>query len=138
MFVPSRPAIANVSGLPPAVIQTGGVACTGGGKIFTLISRPSPFIAVTGWPLHSVLIVSMPSAMIARRFSKLAGASTKSLACQPDANERPTRPPDRLSTTDQSSAQRIGFCNGRTTLPALIEIRSVTIATAALVTAGLG
>ena len=36
--------------------------------------------------------------------SKFSGASAKSLACQPEANDSPTRPLDRLSTTDQSSA----------------------------------
>ena len=47
--------------------------------------------------------------MISRRSSKFSGMSAKSFACQPDANERPTRPPERLSTTDHSSATRIGI-----------------------------
>ena len=64
--------------------------------------------------------------------------SAKSLACQPDANDRPTRPSDRLSTTAHSSATRIGLCSGSTTLPARIWTCSVTTATAALVTAGFG
>lgn len=50
----------------------------------------------------------------------------------------PTRPPDRLSTTDHSSATRIGSCSGRTTEPALILIRSVSRARTAASTAGLG
>ena len=41
-------------------------------------------------------------------------------------------------TIDQSSATRIGLWSGSTTLPALISMRSVTTATAALVTAGFG
>jgi len=138
MDAPMRPAIANVSGLPPAVIQIGGSGCTGGGNIETDTSRPSPLVAVTDSPRHRLRMVSMPLAISARRSAKLSGASTKSLACQPEANERPTRPLERLSTTDQSSAQRIGLCRGSTTLPARIWMRSVTIATAVLVMAAFG
>src|SRR6185369_13869577 len=125
-------------GLPPAVIQIGGDGWTGGGKILTLISRPSPLVAGTDSPRQSARIVSMPSAITARRFTKFSGARAKSLACQPEANESPIRPFDRLSTTDQSSAHRIGLWSGSTTLPARMLMRSVTIATAALVMAALG
>ena len=37
MLAPMRPAIVNVSGLPPAVIQIGGAGCTGGGNMRTEI-----------------------------------------------------------------------------------------------------
>ncbi len=80
----------------------------------------------------------MCRAITARRSAKSSGLNTKSLACQPEANDSPTRPPERLSTTAQSSATRIGSCSGNTTLPARICTRSVMVAMAALVTAGLG
>ena len=64
--------------------------------------------------------------------------SAKSLACQPEANESPTRPPERLSTTDHSSATRMGLCSGRTTEPARIWTFRVSTASAAPVTDGFG
>ncbi len=63
---------------------------------------------------------------------------TKSLGCQPEANETPTRPCEMLSTTAHSSATRIGWCSGSTQLPARICRRVVIAAIAALVTAGFG
>lgn len=80
----------------------------------------------------------MPSIISSRRFSYFSGAKTKSLACQPDATEMPTRPPDRLSTRDHSSATRTGWWSGSTTLPARMATRFVTVATAAPTTEGLG
>ena len=72
------------------------------------------------------------------RLAKAAGAMTKSLGCQPDANDTPTRPCEMLSTKAHSSATRIGWCSGSTQLPARIFSRVVMAAMAALVTAGLG
>src|SRR5690606_32566296 len=66
------------------------------------------------------------------------GASRKSSGCHPEAAAIATRPPERLSTTDHSSAIRTGWCSGTTTLPARIPIRSVTAAIAAASTDGLG
>ena len=67
MLAPIRPAISNVSGLPPAVIQIFGSRCTGGGNIVTSMSRPSPLRAGTDSPRHSARIVSMPAAIRSRR-----------------------------------------------------------------------
>jgi hypothetical protein len=65
------------------------------------------------------------------------GARRKSSGCHPEATETPTRPPDRLSTTDHSSATRTGWWRGgprfRPGSP-----REVMAATAAPTTAGLG
>src|SRR5262249_31191631 len=55
-----------------------------------------------------------------------------------DAKERPIRPFDMLSRTAQSSATRIGFRRGRTTLPALSFNRFVIAASAAVGSAGFG
>ena len=105
MLAPIRPAMVKVSGLPPAVIQIGGVGWTGGGKILTLISRPSPLVAGTDSPRHSAPDrLDAAAGITAWRLAKFSGARAKSLACQPEANDSPTRPFDRLSTTDHSSA----------------------------------
>ena len=49
-----------------------------------------------------------------------------------------TRPSERLSTNDHSSATRTGLCKGSTTDPARMPIRLVIIANAPAVTEGLG
>ena len=138
ILAPIRPAAANVPGVPLAVTQMGGSRWIGGGYILTWISRPSPLVACTASPRQSARTVSIPRAITSRRSWKLPGASAKSFACHPDANESPTRPPDRLSTTDHSSAQRIGLCRGKTTLPARIATRRVMTARAAPVSDGFG
>ena len=125
--------------MPALVIQTGSSGCTGAGKIAHRPLLADPVGNSTCSPRHSRRTVSIVSTitLAARRRSSPA-ASTKSVACQPDANETPTRPLDRLSTTDHSSAMRTGWCSGATTLPARTPTRSVTAATAAPVTAGFG
>ena len=60
-LAPIRPAMANVSGLPLAVIQMGGSCCTGRGKMRTSMSLPSPLFAGTASPRHSLRIVSNPA-----------------------------------------------------------------------------
>ena len=70
--------------------------------------------------------------------AKSSGLMTKSSGIHPEANERPTRPPERLSTTDHSSAIRIAECSGATTLPDRICKCFVIIARAAPVTEGFG
>ena len=80
----------------------------------------------------------MPSNMACLAFLKFSGRSTKSLGCQPDATEMPTRPLERLSTMLQASATRIGCSSGMTTEPARTLTFWVIAATAALVTAGWG
>src|SRR6266481_6121975 len=81
---------------------------------------------------HKIAVEEFFSAFITVR------EKAKSSACHPDARAIPTRPLERLSTTDHSSAMRIGLWSGRTTLPARISMRRVTAAIAALVTDGLG
>src|SRR5207253_5802434 len=72
------------------------------------------------------------------RCAYFSGDNAKSLAFQPEANDMSTRPPDRLSTIDHSSAIRNGSCKGSTTLPARNRIRRVSRASAACSTDGLG
>jgi len=67
-----------------------------------------------------------------------SGASTKSSGFQPDAKEIATRPDERLSTSAHSSATRIGWWSGRTTLPERSFSRSVTSDSAPAKTDGLG
>ena len=76
--------------------------------------------------------------MISLRLANLSGYSAKSLGCQPAAKDMPTRPLERLSTSDQSSARRIVLCSGETQLPARIWMSLVMVAIAALLTTGLG
>ena len=137
-LAPSVPALRNVSALPAEAIHIGGSGWIGRGSVAICTSTPSPLIAGTVSPRHSRRTVSMWRTITARRSAKSSGLKTKSLACQPEANDSPTRPPERLSTTAHSSATRIGSCNGSTTLPARIWMRSVIVASAAPVTAGLG
>ena len=66
------------------------------------------------------------------------GFNAKSSGFQPDANDIPTRPFERLSTTDHSSVSRSGLCSGMTTLPAMRRTREVSRAMAACSVAGLG
>jgi hypothetical protein len=72
------------------------------------------------------------------RAAKFCGASTKSSGCQPAAKLMPTRPFDRLSTSAQSSAMRMGEWSGDTQEPARTCTRFVIAAIAALATAGFG
>nr|WP_240672362.1 hypothetical protein [Corallococcus coralloides] len=58
--------------------------------------------------------------------------------CQPVATDRPTRPWDRLSTTDHCSAMSSGSCSGNTTLPERRRRCFVTVARPAATTAGCG
>ncbi len=137
-MTPSRPAASNVAGSPAEVSHVGSSALTGRGCVRTSISSPAPLTRLTASPRQSARTVAMPSASTRLRSAWLSGASTKSSASQPDANDTSARPPDSPSTTDHSSATRSGSCNGSTTLPARMAIRSVTAAMAAPVTAGLG
>jgi hypothetical protein len=89
-------------------------------------------------PRHSAWTVSTALSTAALRSANRSGASTKSPWCQPGANEIPTRPPDRLSTTAHSSAIRTGSCSGATTLPARRCTFSVMVDSAAAATDGFG
>ena len=71
-------------------------------------------------PRHRRRTTSMLASISFLRLAKAAGAMTKSLGCQPDANDTPTRPCEMLSTKAHSSATRIGWCSGSTQLPARI------------------
>ena len=71
-------------------------------------------------PRQSRRTVSMPlEHHVACASAKFSGARTKSFGV-PAGGERDARPGrrERLSTTDHSSATRIGWCSGSTTLPA--------------------
>ena len=80
----------------------------------------------------------MPSSITSLRSAKFCGCSTKSFGCQPEAMAMPARPAERLSTSAQSSAARIGWCSGSTQEPPRTLTRLVRPATAAELTAGLG
>ena len=138
MLWPERPALRNVSMLPAEAIHMGGRGRIGLGSTLTSISSPAPFLTLIFSPAHRRSTVSMDSCITSRRRSKFSGFRTKSLTCQPLANERPTRPCEMLSTTAHSSATRIGSCRGITTLPARSSTLLVIDAIAADVTAGLG
>ena len=142
MFVstlaPRRPASTNVSTLPAEAIQIGGRDWMGRGSTLTSIILPAPFGTEIDSPRHSLSTVSIDSFITSRRRSKLPGINAKSFACQPEANERPTRPPDNWSSTAQSSATRRGLCRGNTMLPARSCTREVMVESAAVVTAGFG
>src|SRR5258708_39871611 len=108
----------------------------GGGRVGTLPScwlGPGKRIVPAG---HRRRTISIPRNIVSLRVAYCSGCSTKSLGCQPAANEIPTRPPEMLSTTDHSSAIRMGLCNGDTQLPARRPIDFVIDARAALVTEG--
>ncbi|CAM4176972.1 hypothetical protein COSO111634_34450 [Corallococcus soli] len=136
--MPSSPAIRKVSGLKAAVIHTGSSACTGRGRMATSTSTPAPLVRRTVPPFHSARTSSTPRRTASGRWWKFWGAKTKSFAFQPVAKDTPARPLERLSMTDHSSATRSGSCSGNTTLPARMDTRSVTMASAALVAVGLG
>lgn len=80
----------------------------------------------------------MRAAPRSRRSASASGRSTESPWCQPEAQEMPTRPAERLSTADHSSAIRIEWWSGPTTPPARIATRSVATASAAPITSGFG
>ncbi len=103
-----------------------------------MISVPFGPGRVTSSPRHSFCTTGMVSQVYWRRSSYFSGAMTKSVPCQPVAKEMPTRPPERLSMTDQSSTTRTGWCSGSTRLPARIWTRSVTAASAEPRTDGFG
>src|SRR5262249_53582918 len=89
-------------------------------------------------PRHSFLTISMPLNTSSCRFAYLSGDKAKSAGFHPEANDRSTRPFERLSTTDHSSTIRKGSCRGITTLPARSRIRRVSRASAACNTEGFG
>ena len=137
-FAPRRPASRKVSTLPADAIQIGGRVWIGRGSTVTSIVSPAPFVTDTLSPRQRRSTVSIDSAMTSRRRAKFSGMKAKSLACQPDAKDSPTRPPDNWSITAQSSATRSGLCNGSTMLPARRCTRDVMVESAAVVTAGFG
>ena len=106
------PARAYVSGLPSVVTQIGMSGRVGSGNSRSRTSVPATPAAEISSPRHSRRTVSMPSKVTSERRSKAPGARTKSSACQPDANDTPARPCDRLSTSAHSSATRIGWWRG--------------------------
>src|SRR5579864_785463 len=115
--MPNSPAFSYDAGCVH-VNHIGNSACLGMGKSDTFRELPLPPRTGIFWPDHSLRMISIPSVHSSRLFSNESGAKTKSLGCQPEAIDSPTLPSDKLSTTDHSSATRIGLCSGSTTLPA--------------------
>ena len=89
-------------------------------------------------PRQSRRTISMPSNVRCLRSAYASGARAKSFGFQPMAKDTSTRPSERLSTTAHSSATRMGWCRGMTTLPARILMRSVVSASTTPASAGLG
>ncbi|CAM5414597.1 hypothetical protein SALBM135S_04076 [Streptomyces alboniger] len=132
-----RAASSYDAGLPTTAVYIGGASWTGRGKSRRSAS-PAPVVRRSGSPRHNCRTCSTCSYISSLWEPKRSGKKTKSLACQPLAQPMPTRPPERLSTIDHSSATRIGSCSGSTTEPALMRTRSVSRTSAAASTTGLG
>ncbi len=120
------------------VIQIGNSGCLGIGNSLTSISLAEPSRTRRGSPRQSAWICSIRWNISSRWLPNASGANTKSFGCQPEAQAMPTRPCERLSTIDHSSATRTGWCSGSTTLPARSSMCEVSRASAALNTDGLG
>src|SRR5581483_4232422 len=120
------------------VSQNGSSRCFGIGTSLTLVFSPLPDLNDNDSPRHNLRTTSIPSSIMRRRSSYESGAKTKSLGCQPEAKDIPTRPWDKLSTIAHSSATLTGLCNGITTLPARMLRRCVSLAIAAAKTEALG
>ncbi len=124
--------------MPTTAVNIGGRSCTGRGNSRIAVSLPSPTVRLRASPRHSARMSASCSNIVSLWRPNRSGKKTKSLAFQPLAQPMPTRPPERLSTIDHSSATRIGSWSGRTTEPALMRTCSVSRARAAASTAGLG